>query len=106
MNIILCSGDQIEGQVITIVEGKTIDMTTETKISDVSKVFHPGNKVHYTPRHLKNEAKTTHTSENGIVKRVTEAGVFVVYKCGGEWNNYQNYTAALTETEDLNHGWL
>lgn len=106
MNIILCSGDRIKGQSIVLIEGKSIDMTTETKISDVSKVFNPGNKVHYTPSHIKDQRRSKYNTEKGIVKSVTEAGVFVVYNCGGDWDNYRNYTAALTNPKDLNHGWL
>lgn len=34
MNIILCSGDQIQGQSIVIVEGKSIDMPIDIKIKN------------------------------------------------------------------------
>lgn len=73
-------------------------MSTE-EITDVSQQFEVGNKVHRTPPYAKWKA------ENGIVKSVTEHGVFVVYNCGGEWSNYQNYTAALTDKKELFHGW-
>lgn len=57
-----------------------------------------GTKVHYAPKHRAD-------IENGIVKDVTEAGVFVVYNCGDDWDNYENYTAALTNPKDLQLGW-
>lgn len=77
-----------------------------TEIKGKSVVLEPGNKVHYVAAHLKNEPLSKYNVENGIVKRVTDAGVFVVYHCGGEWSNYENYTAACTNPEDLKHGWL
>lgn len=43
----------------------------------------------------------------GIVKSVhpfTEA-VWVVFNCGEDWENYQNYTAQLTFCSDLTKGW-
>jgi hypothetical protein len=63
-----------------------------------------GDKVHYQPEYYKDNDKY----ENGIVKSVGDNAidsVFVVYNCGGEWNNYQNYTAALTNVRDLYTGW-
>lgn len=59
-----------------------------------------GDKVHYKPPYGR--------VENGIVKRVPEGqvgNVFVVYNCAGEWDNYQDYTAALTHVKDLYPGW-
>lgn len=80
-------------------------------LNDKSLVFEKGDKVHYIPHHIQHSGLHTvgglkYYAENGIVKRVTDSGVFVVYKCGGEWSNYENYTAALTEINDLRHGWL
>jgi hypothetical protein len=56
-----------------------------------------GQRVHYAPSHGK--------KENGIVKSITEHAVFVVYKCGGEWDHYQDYTGQNTPIEDLYPGW-
>ncbi len=39
--------------------------------------------------------------EAGRIKSWNDIFVFVVYKCGGDWDNYQNYTAAATRPEDL-----
>lgn len=60
-----------------------------------------GSKVHYCPEYG--------NKENGIVKshHPTELFiVYVVYKCAGDWKNYQNYTAASTVTTDLKPGWI
>jgi ABC-type lipoprotein release transport system permease subunit len=59
--------------------------------------FKVGDKVHYTAPHG--------AKENGIVKEVRSDRVFVVYKCGGEWDNYQNYTGQSTNPDDLSFGW-
>lgn len=70
----------------------------------------PGDKVHYKPAHFGDDEW-----ENGIVKEVREAFpnslksrtivVFVVYNCNKDWDNYQNYTAAATHSNDLFLGW-
>lgn len=57
-----------------------------------------GQYVFYVPSHGR--------EENGIVKSITEHGVFVVYNCGGDWENYQDYTAANTNPRDLRFGWV
>lgn len=56
-----------------------------------------GMRVHYAPDYGR--------KENGIVKSIRDNNVFVVYKCGGEWDHYQDYTAANTPIEDLYPGW-
>ena len=61
--------------------------------------FKAGNKVRFDP-----EYNYKHY-ENGIVKKVTENGVFVVYNCDNNWDKYQDYTAALTRPQDLKMGW-
>jgi len=45
--------------------------------------------------------------ENGMIKRFPGIGnsIFVCYNCGGDWENFKNYTAALTNVEDLYLGW-
>jgi hypothetical protein len=63
-----------------------------------------GDKVYYQPEHYKGQDKW----ENGIVKEVPEwskGSVRVVYNCGGDWENFQNYTSALTSSRDLYLGW-
>jgi len=45
--------------------------------------------------------------QKGIVKRrCADGDFFVVYHCGEDWLNYQNYTAAKTSREDLVWGWV
>lgn len=45
-------------------------------------------------------------TEKGIVKYPPKHGeVFVVYHCDNNWDEYYNYTAALTSQEDLTMGW-
>lgn len=64
----------------------------------------PGMKVHYQPDHYLKDDKW----ENGIVKSVPEyslSSVRVVYNCLGDWENYKDYTSALTNVHDLNMGW-
>ena len=56
-----------------------------------------GDKVCYIPK-----------GENGIVKEIPEhttEAVRVVYHCAGNWDDYQNYTSALTNLDDLELGW-
>jgi len=50
---------------------------------------------------------TPHRIETGIVKRIceNEDSAFVVYNCGENWNEYQDYTAAKTKLENLKKGW-
>lgn len=46
--------------------------------------------------------------ENGIIKEIPEGqltAVRVVYKCAGDWENYMNYTSALTSVSHLYKGW-
>ena len=56
-----------------------------------------GQYVHYAPSHGK--------KENGRVKRITDTAVFVVYNCDGDWDHYDDYTAANTNPRDLLPGW-
>lgn len=50
---------------------------------------------------------TPHKTEHGIVKSISDSKhVFVVYHCGGDWDNYQDHTGARTEVKDLVLGWL
>jgi hypothetical protein len=71
-------------------------------IEDVSKLK-IGDKVHYKPSHYGDEKW-----ENGMVKEIpehTNDSVRVVYNCCGDWDNFKNYTSALTHKRDLFIGW-
>ena len=39
--------------------------------------------------------------EYGKVKSWNSSGAWVVYKCGGEWHNFENFTGAHTEYKYL-----
>lgn len=39
--------------------------------------------------------------EKGKIKSWNDWFIFVVYKCAGEWDNFQNYTGCATSPEDL-----
>ena len=39
--------------------------------------------------------------EPGIIKSWNDKWIFVVYHCDNNWENYQNYTAASTNPNDL-----
>lgn len=58
-----------------------------------------GDKVHFT--HDRNYFL------NGMIKSIPKEGnsVFVVYNCAEDWDNYENYTAALTNIKNLKSGW-
>jgi hypothetical protein len=75
-----------------------------------------GDKVYYQPEHYKNilvldnttEETVTEKWENGLVKEIPDwstDSVRVVYNCCGDWNNYKDYTSALTNVSDLYLGW-
>jgi hypothetical protein len=69
---------------------------------DISKIK-IGDKVHYQPEHYGHDKW-----ENGMVKEIpnhTNDSIRVVYNCGGDWNNFKNYTSALTNIRDLKLGW-
>lgn len=71
---------------------------------DISKLK-VGQKVHYQPDHY----KETGEYENGIVKEIPEHSpdsARVVYNCNGNWDNYRDYTSAMTNGRDLNKGWV
>lgn len=40
-------------------------------------------------------------NQKGRIKHWRGDWVFVVYKCGDDWNNYQDYTAARTNRKYL-----
>jgi hypothetical protein len=62
-----------------------------------------GQKVHYQPEHYSDDKW-----ENGIIKEIREGrndGVWIVYHCNGEWDNFAEYTGALTNLRDIKLGW-
>jgi len=62
-----------------------------------------GDKVHYQPEHYGPDKW-----DNGIIKEVPDHSpdsVRVVYNCAGDWENFMNYTSALTNLRDLKMGW-
>jgi len=63
-----------------------------------------GDKVHYNPlRYI----ETSRKYENGIVKEIVDQEyIRVVYHCDNDWENYKNYTGAMTATRDLFYGWI
>lgn len=71
-------------------------------IDDIA-VLRVGDYVHYQPDHYDNDEW-----ENGIIKEIRSdnlEAVFVVYNCAGKWEDYRDYTAALTNLRDLKMGW-
>ena len=72
------------------------------KMIDISKLK-VGDKVHYQPEYYGNNK-----CENGIVKEIPDFSlneVRVVYNCDGDWDNFKDYTSALTNIKDLKLGW-
>lgn len=70
---------------------------------DISKLK-VGDKVCYQPEHYRKDEY-----ENGMVKEIpdhTNTSIRVVYNCNGDWDNFKDYTSALTDLVDLDLGWL
>jgi len=68
---------------------------------DIIKV---GDKVHYQPEHFIKIKKWV----NGIVKEIPEhttTALRIVYNCNDDWENFKDYTSALTNVCDLFFGW-
>jgi len=42
-----------------------------------------------------------HHQETGKIKSWNDKWIFVVFKCGGDWNRFQNYTGCATNPHDL-----
>ena len=62
-----------------------------------------GDKLCYQPEHYAPDKW-----ENGMLKEVpdhTNTEVRVVFNCGGDWDNFKDYTSALTNLRDLTKGW-
>jgi len=45
--------------------------------------------------------KTEFENQRGRIKSWNDKWIFIVYNCAGEWDRYQDYTAAATKPEDL-----
>ena len=63
---------------------------------EVSEI-HTGSRVTYQPKFG--------MPEQGVVKTIRGESVWVVYHCDNNWNMFQHYTGALTDTADLYLGW-
>lgn len=62
-----------------------------------------GQRVHYIPF----EGCDNSLKENGIVKSFGNSDtVFVVFKCNGHWEHYQDYTGQSVRVKDLKTGWI
>ena len=63
----------------------------------------PGDKVSYIPYKGCEEKYY----QNGIVSQLSDIDghVRVVYKCAEDWENFHEYTSALTNINDLKLGW-
>lgn len=59
--------------------------------------FKVGEDVHYIGHNKK---------ENGKIKEIDygQQTAFVVYHCNDDWDNYRDYTGALTNLSQLKHG--
>jgi len=69
---------------------------------DISKIK-IGDRVCYQPSHYEEDKW-----ENGMVKELSEhtnTSLRVVYNCASDWDNFKNYTSALTDVRDLKLGW-
>lgn len=45
--------------------------------------------------------KDNNTYQKGKIKSWNDKYVFVVFHCGNDWRNFQNYTAVATDPLDL-----
>lgn len=45
--------------------------------------------------------KTEYKQEKGRIKSWNDKWIFVVYKCGEDWDNFADYTGAATDPKDL-----
>lgn len=73
-----------------------------SEITDIAKLK-IGQKVYYQPSYMSAE-----DAENGMIKEIpdhTNKSIRVVYNCNGDWDNFKDYTSALTNIRDLKLGW-
>lgn len=76
----------------------------------INNLISVGDRVCYEPAHYNGEKW-----ENGIVKEIPDGFenekslchkcLRVVYNCNGDWENFKNYTSALTHISSLKLGW-
>ena len=57
-----------------------------------------GDFVHYAP--------FEGMKKNGRIKSIEKNCAFVVYNAEGDWENFEQYTAALTPLPQLRPGWV
>jgi hypothetical protein len=82
--------------------GLSIEIGKSEIIHDINKLS-IGQQVRYQPPHY-SELEW----ENGIIKDIRKENpndIWVVYHCDNNWDNYKNYTAALTKLTDIKIGW-
>ena len=91
------------GTVVTLSTIAGVDLIEEEKqfLSPLFTDLAVGTKVYYHPTHFE-----PHQHENGIVKELRAPdGVWVVYNCAGNWEDYKEYTGCKTNLRDLRMGW-
>lgn len=76
------------------------DIGVLAKRDTLARMFPIGDYVLYVPRHAMNNPNHP-DCQRGRIKSHSEHGVFVVFKCDNDWNNFRDYTAQLTEVSDL-----
>lgn len=77
---------------------KPFKITKADLIEDSVPCLKPGDYVSYI--------KSNGARENGRIKSVNGDRAYVVYNCSGEWERFEEYTAASTEITRLSHGWV
>ena len=93
-------GVDIDGMSYTAIQAGVDAMIEEEQefLSPTLADLAVGTKVHYN---------TDRNPEDGIVKELREPdGVWVVYNCAGNWENYKEYTGCKTNLRDLRLGWV
>ena len=85
----------------------TFPILSENRVFSTSQVK-KGDRVCYEPY----PGCPREELENGLVKYIpvapegyTNLHLFVVYKCRGDWENFENYTSARTHIGQLYYGW-
>lgn len=63
----------------------------------MSEELIPGAYCHYNPEYG--------PKENGRIKTIGPTVAFVVFKCAGEWDKYEDYTGQCVDIADLKPGW-
>lgn len=63
----------------------------------MSEELKPGDYCHYAP--------AWGAKENGRVKEIGTDHAFVVFKCAGEWDRYDDFTGQKVDITDLKPGW-